>query len=187
MKLRSISSKKGSLSLSMEAIVVVVLAMTLLGLGLTFVRNMFKDIGSTTGEVQAQVRDQILGTLRTGTDKLALQSNQVNLETGESKLFAIGVANKDPTSIDITLNISIVQAQRVDKLPFVGDEVDFFYVPGPYTLGVGDGDAYNLRLTAGNDKGVYLVKVIVDKSALDQAGQPTTVQYATKTFFVNVV
>jgi len=161
--------------------------MTLLGLGLTFVRNMFKDIGSTTGEVQAQVRDQILGTLRTGTDKLALQSNQVNLETGESKLFAVGVSNKDPASIEVDLNVSIARGQRIDKQPLVGDEIDFFIPPGPFPLGVGDGDAYNIRLTAGSDKGVYLVEVMITKQMLDEAGQPITVPYTKKTFFVNVV
>ena len=39
-------SKKASLSLSMEAIVILILAVTMLGLGLTFVRTMFSNITS---------------------------------------------------------------------------------------------------------------------------------------------
>jgi len=39
-------SKKASLSLSMEAIVILILAVTMLGLGLTFVRSMFSNITS---------------------------------------------------------------------------------------------------------------------------------------------
>ena len=41
-------NKKASLEMSIQAIVIVVLAMTLLGLGLGFIRGMFKNIGSTT-------------------------------------------------------------------------------------------------------------------------------------------
>lgn len=41
---RKRASKKASLSLSMEAIVILILAVTMLGLGLTFVRNMFGNI-----------------------------------------------------------------------------------------------------------------------------------------------
>lgn len=39
-----VRSKKGSLSLSMEAIVILILAVVMLGLGLTFVRTMFQNI-----------------------------------------------------------------------------------------------------------------------------------------------
>ncbi len=41
-------SRRGSLNLSVNAIVVLILAITMLGLGLTFVRNMF---GSATGKL----------------------------------------------------------------------------------------------------------------------------------------
>jgi len=153
----------------MEAIVIVVLAMTLLGLGLTFVRNMFKDIGSTTGEVQAQVRDQILGTLRTGTEKLALQSNQVTLETGESKLFAIGVANKEAAEITFTIPQPIVTKSGGSVAP--GD-LSFFLDQGPYSLKVGESDAYNIRITAGSGsgvKGAYLVKITIKRSTSTMA------------------
>src|SRR3989344_2188730 len=43
-------SKKGDLSLSINAIVILILAITMLGLGLTFMRGLFKNITEKTNE-----------------------------------------------------------------------------------------------------------------------------------------
>jgi len=53
-------NKRASLEISIQAIVIVVLAMTILGLGLGFVRGLFKNITSTTEDVTEQVRQKIL-------------------------------------------------------------------------------------------------------------------------------
>src|SRR3989338_6831715 len=43
-------NKKADLSLSINAIVILILAITMLGLGLTFMRGIFKQMGSKVGE-----------------------------------------------------------------------------------------------------------------------------------------
>ena len=68
-----IFNKKASLEMSIQAIVIVVLAMTLLGLGLGFIRGMFKNIGSTTEDVTEQVRQRILDDLITGDKKISFE------------------------------------------------------------------------------------------------------------------
>ena len=62
-------NKRASLEISIQAIVIVVLAMTILGLGLGFVRGLFKNISSTTEDVTEQVRQKILDDLITGDKK----------------------------------------------------------------------------------------------------------------------
>ena len=64
--------RKGSLNLSIQAIVIVVIAFVVLGLGLGFVKNTFKDIGSTSKEVQSKIKEQILEDLRTSGKKLSI-------------------------------------------------------------------------------------------------------------------
>ena len=46
--------KKASLELSIQAIIIVVIAFVVLGLGLGFCKNTFKDIGAPLKEVQTK-------------------------------------------------------------------------------------------------------------------------------------
>ena len=96
-------SKKAALELSINAIVIVILAMTLLGLGLTFVRGMFEDITETTGSVQESVREQILEDLRTGDKKLSFPSSSVDVEGGDERTLAIGVKNTNARDINFII------------------------------------------------------------------------------------
>src|SRR3989338_8840846 len=86
-------SKKADLSISINAIVIIVLAMTFLGLGLGFVKGMFKDIGSTTGQVQEQIKQQILDDLRRGDKSLSFPTTQLKLELNDESVQAFGVKN----------------------------------------------------------------------------------------------
>ena len=63
--------KKASLELSIQTIIIVVLAMTLLGLGLGFIRNMFGGIGGISEDVTEQVRQKILDDLIQGDIKIS--------------------------------------------------------------------------------------------------------------------
>jgi hypothetical protein len=85
--------KRGSLNLSINAIVVVVLAFVMLGLGLTLTRTVFKDIGSTSGSINEQIRQQILDDLRTGNKPLSFPQNKVTVEFGKERTIAFGVKN----------------------------------------------------------------------------------------------
>src|SRR3989344_1302023 len=85
-------TKRGSLDISIQAIIIVVLGMTLLGLGLGFVRSQFEQIGSIGTEVQSQVREQIIGQLRTSGEQISFP-REVNLNRGESDVLTLGVQN----------------------------------------------------------------------------------------------
>ena len=75
-------NKKGSLNLSIQAIVIVVIAFVVLGLGLSFVRGQFKSITETSTGVQEQIRQQILEDLRTGDKKLSFPATTLSIEKG---------------------------------------------------------------------------------------------------------
>ena len=108
--------KRGSLELSINAIVIIVLAMTLLGLGLGFVRGLFKNITETTGTVQEQVKQQVLEDLKTGDKKLSFSSNSLQMESSSSQTVTIGVRNsKSSGDLNFIVYVEALQATQPDK------------------------------------------------------------------------
>ena len=85
-------NKKASLELSIQAIIIVVIAFVVLGLSMGFVKNTFKDITGTTKEVQAKIKEQILEDMRVSGKKLSITS-QVALERGNQIVENVGVVN----------------------------------------------------------------------------------------------
>ena len=188
-------NKKASLNLSINAIVIIVLAMTLMGLGLGFIRNIFSGFEEQREEITEQVRAQILEDLRTGNKPLAFPATDINIKKGKAKTMAFGVRNVEALdTLNFTINVEIIQASiglckykktagalaltegedcsRVD--PVIG----FFYNEGPFRLTVSRDDVYSVRATADGSKGVYMARIqIMDEN-------DNTV-YAEKTFFIN--
>lgn len=98
--------KKGSLNISIEAIVIIVIAMTLLGLGLVFVRSQFRQITSTSVEVQEQVREQTMGLLKTSGEKVAFQRS-LQLGKSEQKVVTLGVQNTGTATMYFNIDAQI--------------------------------------------------------------------------------
>ena len=168
--------KKGSLDMSINAIVIIVLAMTLLGLGLGFIRNQFTSISGTTGSVQEQVKEQVLETLRTGDKKLAFPATEINIERKKSQVLAIGVKNVDNTAMTFGIQFTPISGPTTE-----GVDGWFLYnkEPSAFTLAVADSNVYPIKVTVGSTTGTYLFKVKI----LTEGGN----QYAEKDFFINVV
>mgnify|MGYP001617686098 CR=1 FL=1 len=103
-------NKRASLEISIQAIVIVVLAMTILGLGLGFVRGLFKNITSTTEDVTEQVRQKILDDLITGDKRISFPKTEVSIERGGSTILSIGVRNKNNQELKYKLKFCAVSA-----------------------------------------------------------------------------
>ncbi len=208
-KIFSRKSKKASLDLSINAIIIIVLAMTLLGLGLGFIRTQFKGITETTGQVQEQVKQQILEDLRTGDKKLSFPTERITVARGESKDIAIGVKNTQNTGdLNFMIDIFTTQAKYTDgtkvtctkdpndftldaSITCDGDDIDsidYFYDIGPFTLGLDESSVYGISLDT-KDKGTYIAKLRVIKlNPLnpDPDNPLPDNPYAEKTFFVTI-
>jgi|TARA_B100002003_G_C14120009_1_gene538664 hypothetical protein len=170
-------NKKASLELSIRAIVIVVLAMTLLGLGLGFVRNMFEDIGDTTGQVTEQIRSQILEDLRRGDRKLSFPTTELKLQIQRSKIIAVGVKNTVEDRLDFKIEVNQIDANgQVLTNPDLGT---FIYNTGTLSLEINEANVYPIRFTAGDngDTGIFEIKVIDTFN---------NVEYASKSFFITV-
>ncbi len=189
-------NKKASLELSIQTIVIVVIAFTILGLGLGFVKNIFKDVGETSRGVQAKIKEQILEDLRVSGKKVSITS-QVNLERGKEALENIGIVNTGLTEKAFGVKIKFIKKQNPDgtedETPEAGDEIRFFYSSlVEKRLAPTAGDVIPITITAKSTaSGNYLYKVDVLAESVPDACASGTVGagcelYDTRSFFVRV-
>ena len=181
-------SKKGSLNLSIQAIVIVVIAFVVLGLGLGFVRSQFGEIQKTSTAVQEQISQQILDDLRTGNKKLSFPASKLVVETEEESVQAIGVKNTGDTNIDLTVAFEVKNADGTFDKFTSGDDVSFSTKDGTatgsilwddskQTLKPGESRVIPVTIKAPDKIGNYLYKVVLEEDTQTEA-------YDQKTFFI---
>lgn len=179
--------KKASLEISIQAIVIVVLAMTLLSLGVPFITKMFRNIGSTTEDVSEQVRQRVLDDLITGDKKISFPKTEVAIDKGGSQILTVGIRNKKDTSLNYRIKFNPVSGP--DGAPFSIDNPSWFQLAQPqngYLLGAAEGDVRNIRLSIPTrvSSGSYVLTFdVLDLSF--PSTEPSYV-YAQKDFFIVV-
>ena len=94
--------KKGSLSLSMNAIVILILAITLLGLGLSFMRGLFKQMETKVG---IAISAQELTNPPTTDNPLTMAPSKLTLREGESGEVLVAFMNVLPEDATCKLEI----------------------------------------------------------------------------------
>lgn len=87
-------NKKGDLSLSINAIVVLILAITMLGLGLAFLRGTFKKTTEQFSEVSGTVKEQLIEEIKSKNEKLFIRGEpEIDMKVGETKEAFYGIKN----------------------------------------------------------------------------------------------
>jgi hypothetical protein len=87
------NSKKGSLNLSINAIVILILSITILGLGLAFISNVFGTATEQFDEVKGDARKQMITLMEDTDDVVALSRLTVDIKQGETKQIFIAFKN----------------------------------------------------------------------------------------------
>ncbi len=177
-------NKKADLEMSIKTIVVVILAMTLLGLGLGFVRNMFGNISSIQEDVTEQTRQKILDDLITGDKKVSFPKSEITLDKGTAEILTIGVRNKGDSTLHYKLLFNPIQGP--DGAAFDIDDPSWFqYAQSQtYELGSADSDVRNIRLSV--PRGVAAGSYFLTFDILNDDLAPPENVYATKDFFIVV-
>ncbi len=175
--------KKGSLDISIQAIIIVVLGMTLLGLGLGFVRSQFEKITSIGTEVQDQVREQIIGQLRTTGEQISFP-REVNLNRGKTKVLTLGVQNVGSRELFFKLDLSFDEVNSDQGF----DAFDLRYPRQCLSLLPADAVVYGIDVQAPRTPGTFALKADVQRFTDEQCAtpDPTQPRYATKLSFVRV-
>ncbi len=177
-------NKRASLEISIQAIVIVVLAMTILGLGLGFVRSMFKNITSTAEDVSEQVRQKILDDLITGDKKVSFPKTEIIIDRGGSTVLTVGIRNKKDVNLFYKMQFTPISASPEVTDTELQQFVDYFQFSNQeYSLSAADSDIRNIRLSLPTTvkTGSYFLTFDV----LEQPYGSTNI-YAQKDFFVVV-
>jgi len=90
-------NKKGSLELSVNAIVVLILAITMLGLGLGFMKGMF---GKVSQNVDTAIGQNQLANPPTVNNPFTLSSNQISLARGAAQTIILAYYNEGNGDVD---------------------------------------------------------------------------------------
>jgi|ETN02SMinimDraft_4_1059925.scaffolds.fasta_scaffold92952_2 hypothetical protein len=172
-------NKKASLELSIRTIVIVILAMTLLGLGLGFIRNMFSDIGGLSEDVTEQIRQQVLNDLITNDKKVSFPKTEIKIGKGDAEILVVGIRNKEDEILSYKMSFTSQSAPE-------GAEVNaplswLQYNQNVHQLSSSDSDVRNIRLNIPRDAkaGSYFLTFDVKKD-------PTNEIYAQKDLFIVV-
>jgi hypothetical protein len=115
------NSKKGALELSVNTIVIIVIGVTLLILGLVFVRNIFSKIDTLSADSFAKAEGE-LGKL-SGVDKLlTLSPQRIDVEKGGAKQIDVIIANLKEAQISVsakaTSSKNTLKCVFNDNIPF---------------------------------------------------------------------
>jgi hypothetical protein len=96
--------KRGAIELSIGTIVIIVLAMSMLILGLVLVKNIFTGATSIADMTNDQLRDQV-SKLFSGDKKLVVypDARHIKLKQGETEGFGIGIKNLLPGTTESTI------------------------------------------------------------------------------------
>ena len=104
--------KRGSLDLSINAIVILILAITMLGLGLAFMSGVFGSATEEFQEISGVIQKQIIDQMKQ-TDKVVELENPVKkIGVGEKKTTYIGFKNNQNEVINF-----IIKGIRVSSIP----------------------------------------------------------------------
>ena len=191
--------KKASLELSIRTIVIIILAMTLLGLGLGFIRSTFGDISEISEDVTGQIRQQIIDDLITNDKKLSFTKTEVNIKKGSSEILTVGIRNKEDGKLSYKMSLN---AQSVpDEITAESTSNWFQYRKDMQQLSSSESDIRSIRVSIPKDAiiGSYFFTFDIEKFVgvekdgngnpiLDSQGNEIEIYetYATKDLFIVV-
>jgi len=87
-------TKNASLNLSINAIVILILAITMLGLGLTFMRGLFKKTTGQLSEVGEDIEAKVIEDVEKSGAKLTFTKKRLTMERSQSKQVYFGIKNQ---------------------------------------------------------------------------------------------
>jgi hypothetical protein len=184
-------NKKASLELSIRAIVIVVLAMTLLGLGLAFVKNIFGSAEELSESAFNKVSDQLQRDLLNSNEKLVFSQTKVNLQRGKSSLLGWGIMNNNPSELSYWAEFTAIKCPGLcpTKQNINNEWFTFKYNPNGdipsllYSVDTADQSIKRVDLTIPKtaQTGLYLV----DLSVYEEQGQDDP-KYSSTEVFITV-
>lgn len=158
MKLRRIGSKKGALDVSINAIVVIIFAITMLSLGLAFMRGTFGKIG---GQVDGIISNAQLDNPPSAENPFVLSANQITVKKGQTTTLKIGYYNDgtDKQTVDFIASCPQGPVVSPDRVNDRG-------------VNMGDSLAWQVSIKATNTPNTYTCSATATPSIGSAEGTP---------------
>lgn len=102
--------KRGSLSLSINAIVVLIMAITMLGIGLAFMRNSMGKTMKQFENVNEDIKSEMIKELQSSSSRLAFKGEDVKFKAGEKREMYFGLKNDGSASATYTIDIGCTES-----------------------------------------------------------------------------
>lgn len=176
-------SRKADLSLSTNAIVVMIIAITILGLALGFTQGVFTKLGDQIRNIGGRT---VVEVPPTSEEPLTLTSTQIDVQRGKDYSMTIAIYNKysedaDPLEFAVSLD-SCYGEDNFDHGPLAGTPLIKMIKPGPKSIELNEYQSFETKLTVVKTTplGVYACTI----SAKTPDGTRT---YASKDVLVTVM
>lgn len=161
-----IKQRKGALELSMNTIVVIVIAAIVLSLGIVFVKSMFGKV-SEFGDQAFEKAEGSIGDITTYNGLITLSPGDISVGKGKAKPVTVIVANKEYNKLTFELKTKSsdpkLKCILADTMAEVSDQ---------YSLE--SGEEASVKLIVGDRNGVLGMKVCsVELVALQGTPQPS--------------
>lgn len=176
---KPLRSKKGALELSINAIVVLILAITMLSLGLAFMKGLFKKTTGQLEQVGEDIKNQMIEQLRTSSAKLTLNQEDITLKKGETREIYFGIKNvqTDAGSKSYTIKVECGDPLGGGAKLETGSDGDIQTFDKSRELGQGEIDVQKMILSipSAAERTTHSCNLLLDDGA-----------YAKKSFFVTI-
>jgi hypothetical protein len=184
-------NKKGAMELSINMIVIIVLAMTLLGLGVGLIKGFAAKMRDTRLQVLDQTKTQIQDDLMRSDKKIGMLDNELALGSAEGRTLLIGIKNMGDTQLNFYIKILDLNENSGTCTSSSGkytsksnrNGVDnacaaFKWDQQLLKLEPGEVDTYKIKIFAPKIFNSYMYKFLVE----EEGGA----EYTSSTFFVSI-
>lgn len=183
--------KKGALNLSINAIVVLILAITILGLGLGFIRNQFQTATDQFDRVNEETETEMINEMISSNDLVTLKQKEFEVEAGTPYEFFFGIRNTDDQDRVYFIQFICDQGYNTGNCRnategkedyYDGDNVanhwSWFQTYNMMEIPAGEGEAMYAKLLA-EDPDTFRGKMLVWKCTEPSIDDCTDVQFNT--------
>ena len=182
-------NKKGALQLSVNAIVIIVLAMTVLGLGLTFTTGLFEDMNLLRQQTFDSISKDLSTRLSTSEEPLIFSVTRLDLGRNSESTQGIGIRNDGNSLLEVGIKFFWISCPEAYGGCENGDfENWFIYDDTAESIQIGPGQSETKRVTikpkGDIKKGLHMFKIVVYTG--EECGRSDCDTVDTTEFFVNV-
>ncbi len=117
-------SKKAALELSINAIVVLILAITILGLGIAFIRGQFGALQEQFSSVSGEVKTELINKIKGSGELLVFNRAELDVQVGRKQSLFFGIKNNREKKVCTATTVRCLKALKPSNQKYcVGDPV----------------------------------------------------------------